>query len=431
MVEILSPVGDFETLRAAIQAKADAVYFGIEGLNMRSGSAKNFKISDLKEISEITKKEGVKTYLTLNTLVYQHELPRLKKILEEVKKQKLNAIIASDFAVINLAKSFGIDVHISTQASIANSESAKFYSQFASCLVLARECSLKQIKEIKSDLLSEGLDTKIEVFVHGALCVAESGRCFMSQFHNRISANRGQCLQECRRLYKIVDLEEPRREFVLDYQYVMSPKDLCALPVLDKLLDSGVDVLKIEGRAKGPEYVYAVTKVYCEAVEAINDNSFTKSKVLGWLEQLEEVYNRGFTTNFLLSVPTNDSWANTYGSVAKKIKKRVGLISNYYKKVKIAEAIIENHDISVGDKILITGPTTGVLYSEITSLMVDESSVETAKKAIVTFPLSDLVRKNDKLFIVLNNEVDPDEEKMKKYGIHEPFKTTKKSKGCN
>lgn len=428
MVEILSPVGDFETLAAAIKARADAIYFGIKGLNMRSGSAKNFSIDDLKAVADKCHENDIKCYLTVNTLVYNHEFDRLTKLLQAVKEAKVDAIIVSDFGVIQKANEMGIECHISTQASIANFESAKFYSQFSPRLVLAREVTLEQTKKMKEDLKAAGINVEFEVFVHGALCVAESGRCFMSQFHNRISANRGQCLQECRKEYKITDIEDPRREFVLDNQFVMSPKDLCTLPILDKLVEAKIDVFKIEGRAKGPEYTFKVTKVYKDALKAIEEGTFTKEKVAVWLEELKTVYNRGFTDNFMLGTPTNDSWSGIYGSKATTSKQRLGKITNYYSQKNLAEASLEGVELNVGDTIAITGETTGFYETIVESIHDDEGEVKCAKGKLVTFPVSEKVRKNDLLFKIIKRVRSKAEEQIDTYEAHEPFKTTPKGK---
>ncbi|MFT4310805.1 MAG: peptidase U32 family protein [Candidatus Woesearchaeota archaeon] len=424
MVELLAPVGNFEGLSAALKAGAHSIYFGIKGLNMRSASAKNFDIEDVPNVVALCHAQQVKCYLTLNTVVYNHEFPRLFQILDAIKQAGVDAIIATDFGVIQAARERDIEVHISTQSSIANVESAKFFAQFSPRLVLARECTLAQIKHMKDTLRAQGYTTELEVFVHGALCVAESGRCFMSQFHNRLSANRGQCLQECRRSYKIIDVEEPRREFILDNQYVMSPKDLCTLPILDKLVEAGIDVFKIEGRAKGPEYIYTVTKVYKEALDAIENKTFTQQKVMAWLEELSSVYNRGFTDNFMLGTPTNDSWAGIYGSKATHTKLQVGVITNYYKQKKVAEAVLTHRSLSVGDHIIITGPTTGYVKQKIVSLKTDEGDVESAQKTTVTFACDELVRAQDMLYVW----VEPDRQKEaieQTYGVHTPFKTSK------
>jgi putative protease len=395
---------------------------------MRSGSARNFDITDLKEVAKRCHEKNVKCYLTLNTLVYNHELERVDKILDAIKQAGVDAIIVTDFGVIQKAREKGIECHISTQASIANIDAAKFYAQFSPRLVLAREVTLAQTKKMKEELKEQGINVEFEVFVHGALCVAESGRCFMSQFHNRISANRGQCLQECRKEYRITDVEDPRREFILDNQFVMSPKDLCALPILDKLVLAGIDVFKIEGRAKGPEYVFKVTKVYKEALQAIEQGSFTKEKVAQWLEELTTVYNRGFTTNFLLGTPTNDSWAGIYGSKATTSKQRLGKILNYYAKKGIAEAVLEDVTLSVGDTIAVTGPTTGYVETTVKSLHDERGETTTAKKTIVSFPIACKVRKNDSLYKIVKRVRSKAEEIIDSYEVHEPFKTTPRGK---
>jgi U32 family peptidase len=425
MVELLSPVGDFEGLASAIQGGCDSVYFGIKGLNMRSASAKNFTIDDMGEVARICHANGKKCYLTLNTLVYNHEFPRVEMILGRVKEAGVDAIIATDFGIIQKANEIGVEVHISTQASIANASAAEFYSKYSPRLVLARELSLEQIKRMKQELKEKGISVEFEVFVHGALCVAESGRCFMSQHHNRISANRGQCLQECRRAYKVTDVEDPRREFILDNNFVMSPKDLCALPILDRLYDAGIDVFKIEGRAKGPEYIYTVTKVYREAMDAVEEGAFTPEKVALWLEELSKVYNRGFTDNFLLGTPTNDSWAGIYGNRSRYVKTYVGKIVNYYAKNGIAEAELENHELCINDRIMISGPTTGYYEGEIKSLVTDDGPVERSTSSVVTFPVTSKVRKNDRLFVVKENVLTQAEKRITEYDFHEPFRTVK------
>ena len=269
--ELLAPIGDWETLHSAINAGADAVYFGIEWINMRASSARNFRLSEMGKVMEELHKNNVNGYLTLNTVIYDHELEKARRIIKEAIKSDVDAIIASDFSIIQMCNEYGIEVHISTQQSVLNYEAVKFFSNFSPRIVLAREATLEQIKNIIQNIKRDNLNYKgklveIETFIHGALCVAYSGRCFMSQYHNRLSANRGQCLQECRRKYKIIDIEDPRREFIIDRNYVLSPKDLCTLPIIDRLIDAGINVFKIEGRAKSPEYVYTTTKVYREAL---------------------------------------------------------------------------------------------------------------------------------------------------------------------
>ncbi len=425
--EILAPVGDWETLQAAIKAGADAVYFGIEQINMRSASARNFKLKELNKVMETLHKNKVKGYLTLNTLIYDHELERVESILKEVKKSNVDAIIATDAAIIQLCNKENIEVHISTQLSVSNYESLKFYAKFSPRIVLARECTLEQIKNIKNRIKKDKLNYKgreieLETFIHGSLCVAYSGRCFMSQFHNRISANRGQCLQECRRKYKITDEEDPRREFILEGEQVMSPKDLCSLPILDQLIKAGIDVFKIEGRAKGPEYVYTVTKAYKDALKLIEENTFTEKNILKLLNELEKVYNRDFTTNFLLGTPTNDSWTKFYGSIATETKEKIGTVNRYYPKLKVAEIIMEQHKIKEKDTIAFTGNLTGFYKTKIKELWVNEKPAKKAKKGDdVTIKIDEKVRKGDQVF-----KIKEQKKEFSKFEIHKPFKQSKK-----
>ncbi|MBT3416789.1 U32 family peptidase [Candidatus Woesearchaeota archaeon] len=425
--EILSPVGDWETLHAAIKAGADAVYFGIEQINMRSASARNFKQKELSKIMETLHKSNMKGYLTLNTLIYEHELDRVKSILDEVKKSKVDAVIATDAAILQLCNEKEIEVHVSTQLSISNYESLKFYAKFSPRIVLARECTLEQIKEIKKKIKKENLSydgrqIELETFVHGSLCVAYSGRCFMSQFHNRISANRGQCLQECRRKYKIIDEEDPRREFILEGEQVMSPKDLCTLPILDKLVEAGINVFKIEGRAKGPEYVYTVTKAYRDAIDLIAENKFTEKNILKLLNELEKVYNRGFSTNFFLGTPTNDSWTKFYGSIATETKIKIGTVNRYYPKLNVAEIIIEQNELEENETIAFTGKLTGFYKTDIKEIWVNEKPAKKAKKGDdVTVKVEERVRKGDQVF-----KIKEQKKEFSKFEIHKPFKQSKK-----
>lgn len=427
--EILSPIGDWETLSAAIKAGADAVYFGIEQINMRAASARNFKITELEELMKKLHKNNLKGYLTLNTLIYDHELTRVEKILKEAKKAKLDAVIATDFAVIELCNKLDIEVHISTQLSVANYEAVKFFSKYSPRIVLARECTLDQIKQIKKKIKKDKLNYKgreieIETFVHGSLCVAYSGRCFMSQFHNRISANRGQCLQECRRRYKIIDEEDPRRQFILEGQQVMSPKDLCTIPILDKLVKAGIDVFKIEGRAKGPDYVYTVTKAYKEALQLIQKNKFTKKEKLRLLKEVEKVYNRGFSTNFFLGTPTNDSWTKFYGSIAKEEKLKLGKVTKFFPKLSVVAIKIEQNELKDGDIIAFTGTTTGYYKTKAKGIRLNDKEI---KKAVpgneISIKVSERLRKNDKVYLIKpRTKIDIE---LSKYEIHKPFKHTK------
>ncbi len=383
--ELLSPAGNFTSLRAAIQAKADAVYFGVNELNMRS-NAKNFKLSDLKKIKTVCKK--VKRYLTLNTIVYEDELKRVEQIIKTAKPY-ISAVICWDLSVIQICKKHKVPFHISTQASVSNSESAKFYKKLgAKRIIIARECSLKQIKEIKSKV-----NIELEVFVHGAMCVAVSGRCFMSQFTFGKSANRGECLQNCRREYVIKDIDK-EFELKLNNNFVMSAKDLCTLEFISKLKSAGISSFKIEGRNRSPEYVKTVTEAYRDAI----DNKLTKIRIKQLIKKLKTVYNRGFSSGFYLNQPINE-FTNKYGSKATKNKQYVGKVTNYYNKNNVAEILIESNTFKKGDELMIQGPTTGVITLKAKEIIQEKKTTTTAKKGTITIKVSK-VRKNDLVFIV-------------------------------
>jgi putative protease len=391
-VEILAPAGNWAMLRAAVDAGADSVYFGVQGFNMRA-TAKNFKSSELGRIVEFCHKNKVKAYLTVNTIVYEDEVDKVKKLL---KNAKVDAVICWDFAVIKEVKRLGLEMHVSTQASVSNSEAANFYYKLGGrrC-VLARECSLEQIREIK-----EKTKMKIEVFAHGAMCVSVSGRCFISQFLYGRSANRGDCIQPCRRSYDkyLLKDKEEDKELVLGNDYVMSPKDLCTLPFLDKILPF-VDVLKIEGRARNPEYVGVVVKAYKESVDAINDGKFTKEFVKGKMKKLHEVYNRGFSSGFFLGKPINE-FVDTYGSKAEKRKVNLGVVKNYYRKIGVAEIKIDTNKVKLGDVVLIIGDTTGVVEQKIKRIEINHRPVKSAEKGkSVAVKVEKIVRKNDRVFL--------------------------------
>ncbi|MBR9676604.1 U32 family peptidase [Candidatus Woesearchaeota archaeon] len=390
--ELLAPVGSIESLQAAIDGGADAVYFGVKELNMRA-NAKNFEVGQLKKIVKLCHDNNVKAFLTLNTIIYDDELTKAKKVLQEAKNAKVDAIICWDQSIIKLARELGLEIHISTQASIANSQAAIQYEQLgAKRIILARECTLEQIKKIKKNT-----SVQVEVFVHGAMCVAVSGRCFTSQFLYNRSANRGDCLQPCRREYKIIDLEEDH-ELILDKGFVMSPKDLCTIEILDKIIDSGVDSLKIEGRMRGPEYTKTVVSAYRKAIDAHAKGKLDKKLKTQLLKQLKTVYNRGLSTGFYNGMPI-DEWAGVYGSKATTKKEYIGLVKNFYKKISVAEIKIEAGKLQTGDEMLITGVTTGAHYFTANQLQVDNKTVKTAKKGErvgVKLPFS--TRTNDKVF---------------------------------
>ncbi|MBI2572576.1 U32 family peptidase [Candidatus Woesearchaeota archaeon] len=402
--EIMAPVGSFEALAAAIQAKADSVYFGIEQLNMRARSTNNFSIEDLHEIVKQCHKNNIKAYLTLNTILYDHDLALMHKICNEAKKAGVNAVIVADVAAMIYARSIGLAIHLSTQANITNIDAVKFYSQFADTVVLARELTLEQITKIVQQIKDQqikgpsGKIVDVEVFVHGALCVAISGKCYMSLATYNASANRGACLQNCRRSYKITD-EETGDELVVDNKYIMSPKDLCTIGFVDKLIESGVSIFKIEGRGKGPEYVFTTATVYKEAILAYQDKTYTPEKIATWTTRLSQVYNRGFWQGGYYLGKQLGEWSGSYGSQATHEKIYVGKVDNYYPKTQIAQVLLDAGELKVAETIFVTGPTTGIQEVTVSQLCIDEKNVVHApKSSLVTFPCSSTVRKNDKVY---------------------------------
>ncbi len=408
-IEIMSPVGSYESLIAAIQGKADAVYFGIGQLNMRSRSSNNFTLEDLREISSICKEKNIKTYLTLNTIIYDGEVDLMKSIVDAAKENNITAIIASDMSVITYAKKAGMEVHMSTQCNITNIEAVKYYSQFADVIVTARELSLKQVAEIVKSIEKEQIKgpsgnlIKIEVFVHGALCMAISGKCYLSLDNMNYSANRGACLQLCRRSYLVKDKEEGY-ELEVDKEYIMSPKDLCTIGFLDKIIQAGVCVLKIEGRGRSPEYVKTVTACYREAVDAVFDETYTKEKIDEWMLRLGSVYNRGFWDGYYLGRKTGE-WAEQYGSRTTKTKVYVGKVTNYFSKLNVAEIKIETNELSVADDILVIGPTTGVAEIKVSEIRIALEKSQSAVKGVVcSIPITELVRRNDKVYKLVDSE---------------------------
>lgn len=395
--ELLAPVSDFISLHAAIQSGADAVYFGIKNLNMRI-TAKNFELKDIKKIKEICKKNKVKAYLTLNTIVYDNEILLVKKILKEAKKNKIDAIICWDIAVINECKKLKLPIHISTQASVSNIESAKFYKKLgAERIVLARELSLEQIKEIK-----QKTKIQIETFIHGAMCVSISGRCFLSQFTFGKSANRGDCLQPCRRTYIIKDLEE-NFEYGVENQNLLSPSDLCTLPFIEKLIEAKIGCFKIEGRARSPEYISVITKVYRTAIDAYFNKTLTKGLKEELLKKLREVYNRGFGKGFYLGKPINE-WSSSETKSTKK-KTYIGFVTNFYPKVNVAEINLQAESLKLGDTIMFQGETTGVKEQMVNSMEINHQQIKEIKKGSKMGIKTDfLVRRNDKVYKIIENK---------------------------
>lgn len=406
-IEIMAPIGTFESLRAAIQGGANSVYFGIEQLNMRAKSTNNFTTDDLKEIVRICNKYNIKSYLTVNTIIYDHDINLMREILNIAKESNVSAIIASDQAVINYASSLGLEIHISTQLNISNIETIKFYAHFADVMVLARELSLKQVKKITETIEKEQIKgpsgelIKIEIFAHGALCMAVSGKCYLSLHEQNSSANRGACLQTCRKAY-IVTEKETGFELEIDNEYIMSPKDLSTINFVDKILDAGVKVLKIEGRARPAEYVKTVSECYRQAVDSCFENSYTQEKIENWTERLSTVFNRGFWDGYYLGRKIGE-WSKDYGSVATKKKIYIGRITNWFSKIKVGEFEIQAEYLSLGDKILITGPTTGVIETTVKEIQLDKKSVEKVSKGnLISIPIENKIRRADKLYKIVD-----------------------------
>lgn len=405
-IEILAPAGSFASLNAAIHAGADAIYFGVGQLNMRSSRATNFSIDQINEVAQVCIKNGVKSYLALNTIIYDSEHTQVAAILQKAFDCGINAVIASDLSVIIKAREIGLSVHISTQLSVSNICSVQFFSQYADRIVLARELSLDQIKHITQEIKNRniygpsGSLLEIEVFAHGAMCVAVSGRCSMSLCGYDLSANRGQCTQVCRRHFKVIDVET-NQELLIDNNYVMSASDLCTIGMLDKLVGSGVSCLKIEGRGRPPEYVDTVVNVYAQALNDIANNTYNQAKIIDCLEKLNHVYNRGFSTGFYLGLKT-DSWAGVSDNKSSVSKTRVGTLTKYYPKIKICEIkIIDKIDIKIGDSYLITGPITGVIYGQFSDFKIDDLPQKVAhQNNVITFPIKNKVRPGDVLFLI-------------------------------
>ncbi len=402
----MAPVGSYESLMAAIQGGANSVYFGIEQLNMRAKSSNNFTTEDLKKIVEISTKNNIRTYLTINTILYDHDINLMKQIVDVAKDSGITAVIASDQAAINYAWSQGVEVHISTQVNISNIESVKFYSNFADVMVTARELSLKQVKNITETIKHEnikgpaGEPVAIEIFAHGALCMAVSGKCYLSLHEQNSSANRGACLQTCRKPY-IVTEKESGYELEIDNEYIMSPKDLCTIGFLDKIIDAGVKVLKIEGRARPAEYVKTVSQCYDEAIHSYIDGTYSREKVKVWENRLSTVFNRGFWDGYYLGRKMGE-WSKEYGSQATTRKKYIGKGTNYFKKIKVAEFLLQADNLKVGDEILITGPTTGVHQTIVKEIRLElQSTDEAPKGSTISVPIDVKVRPSDKLYKVI------------------------------
>ncbi|MBQ5452339.1 MAG: U32 family peptidase [Bacteroidales bacterium] len=406
----MSPAGSFETLAAAVNAGAQAVYFGLGTLNMRAKSTVNFTEDDLKTIVEICQKAGVRSYLAINTIMYDEDLTQMRRLVDLAKENHVTAIIASDTSVLQYALEKGVEVHASTQLNISNVEAVKFFSKFCDVMVLARECSLDKVKHIHDEIIRQDIRgpkgelVRLEMFVHGALCMAVSGKCYLSLHQMNHSANRGACLQICRRGYEVTDLETGE-QLAIENEYIMSPKDLCTIEFLDEILASGVEVLKIEGRARPPEYVKLTTQVYCNAVKEILEKTYTKEKAKADKEKLKDVFNRGFWNGYYLGQRLGE-WTDMHGSKAKYHKEFIGVINNFFSKLSVAEIYLNSGVLKKGDTIFIVGQTTGVEEFEVTEIRYDLKPVDSAHKGqAISIPVPRLVRRGDKVYLRVENHL--------------------------
>ena len=405
--KILAPAGSFESLEAAIASGADAIYFGVEQLNMRTRSSRSFTIEDIAEVAERCYSRNVRAYITLNTVMYEHDMQLLRTILQEVKKARIDAVIAADFAVIEYCNRENIPLHISTQANVSNIESVQFFSKFADVIVLARELTLQQVstitKEIKRKNITgpSGKLVQIEIFVHGALCVAVSGKCYMSLHTQNASANRGACVQNCRRPYIVTDAETGE-QLMVDNEYIMSPKDLCTIEILDQVVAAGVNVLKIEGRTKGPDYVQTVCSSYKKVVDALMDGTYTSELAASLKEEMRKVYNRDFWEGYYLGRKLGE-WTSHPGSAAQEKKIYIGKGVKYFPKIGVGEFVLETGSLKIGDTLMVTGPKFGVVKEKIETLVVNGESAELAQKGdSITFPFFSKVTSADKLYKVVD-----------------------------
>ncbi|UII25051.1 U32 family peptidase [Fulvivirga maritima] len=405
-IEIMAPVGSFESLSAALNAGCNSVYFGVEQLNMRARSSVNFTTDDLKEIVRRCNEKGVRSYLTINTVLYDHDIRLMKTLVDQAKESGVSAVIASDHAVMSYSRKIGLPVHISTQANVTNIETIEFYSAFADVMVLSRELSLRQVAHITREIERQQITgpsgelIRIEVFAHGALCMAVSGKCYLSLHSHNASANRGACIQNCRKTYVVTDDEGT--ELAIDNEYIMSAKDLCTIGFIDKVVEAGVQILKIEGRGRSADYVDTTISCYREAVDAIEAGTYTADKIEDWTNRLAKVYNRGFWDGYYLGRKMGE-WNNTYGSKATEKKIYIGRGVKYFGKIGVGEFQLEAHQLNKGDKILITGPTTGVVYANVEELRKEDLSVEYVSKGdTFSMPIENAVRGSDKLYKIVD-----------------------------
>ena len=407
--EIMAPVGSREALAAALQAGADSIYFGIEALNMRAHSANHFTIRDLHEIAETCANHGVKSYLTVNTIIYDTDLELMQQICRAAKEAGISAVIASDVAVLSYCQKIGQEVHLSTQLNISNVEALRFYARFADVAVLARELNLEQVAHIHRAIEEEqicgpsGKPIRLEMFCHGALCMAVSGKCYLSLQNLGRSANRGECMQVCRRSFTVTD-RETGMELDVDNKYIMSPKDLKTIGFMDKMVEAGVSVFKIEGRARAAEYVYTVVKCYKEALRAVLDGTFSPERVAEWDKQLATVFNRGFWDGYYLGQKMGE-WSKVYGSQATERKQYIGKGQKYFSRLGVGEFLLEAGGFQVGDKLLIVGPTTGAHYVTATDIHGDHGPVQKAEKGMrISIPVPEKTRPSDKLYLIVSSE---------------------------
>ncbi|MBR5332612.1 MAG: U32 family peptidase [Muribaculaceae bacterium] len=407
--EIMAPVGCYESLHAAINAGADAIYFGVEGLNMRARSSVNFTLDDLHNIASICQEHGVKSYLTVNTIIFDNDIATCHAIIDAVKQAGISAIIAADIAAITYARSIGVEVHISTQVNITNIEAVKFYAQFADVVVLARETNMEQVRAIYDAIREQDIRgphgelVRIEMFCHGALCMAVSGKCYLSLHEMNYSANRGSCAQICRRSYTVTD-RETGEQLDIENQYIMSPKDLKTIHFLNKVIDAGVRVLKIEGRARGPEYVKIAVECYNEAIEACCNGTYDEAKIADWDERLGKIFNRGFWNGYYLGQRLGE-WTSKYGSSATRVKQYAAKGIRYFSNIGVAEFQMESGELCVGDEIVITGPTTGAIITTVEEIRVDLKPVEkTVKGERFSIKVAEKVRPSDRLYRWVSTE---------------------------
>lgn len=409
-IDLMAPVGSYESLMAAIQAGSNSIYFGIEQLNMRARSSNNFTFDDLRNIVSICEEHNVKTYLTVNTIIYDEEMEKMHKVVDAAAENHVTAIIASDISVMQYARSKGVEVHASTQLNISNIEAVAFFAQFCDVMVTARELSLEQVKYITEQIRQrdirgpKGELIKIEIFCHGALCMAVSGKCYLSLHEYNHSANRGACLQACRRAYRVTDIESGD-ELEIDNKYIMSPKDLCTIGFINKIIDAGVSVLKIEGRARSCEYVKTVVECYDEALNSCFDGTYNREKIDGWKKRLETVFNRGFWDGYYMGQRLGE-WSEVYGSRATKTKVYLGKVLNFFSKINVAEIKLETaEELSVGDEILITGTTTGAVQQIADEIREDLKPVpKVAQGSLFSIKTSEVVRRGDKLYKIVDTQ---------------------------